>query len=35
MVQLISGDKTIAMVMLYNHQNDEHVQQAMGKAEQR
>ena len=34
-VQKISGHKTLSMVMRYTHQNDEHVQEAMDKLEQR
>jgi integrase len=34
-VQRISGHKTMQMVVRYSHQNGEHIQEAMGKLEDR
>jgi site-specific recombinase XerD len=34
-VQRISGHKTMAMVLRYTHQDDQHLQEAMDKLEQR
>jgi hypothetical protein len=34
-VQRISGHKTMEMVARYSHQNGDHIQEAMGKLEER